>query len=202
RRRGLPSVSELAEVLAGAAADGARVSIGREGGDIVLSTDGLDRVLEHEAGDLTCVVEAGVRVRDLNERLAEHGQMLALDPPGNPTIGACIAADLSGPRRHRYGTVRDLLLGVTVVLGDGLVANAVALLWPDGLALLFEGSRRAVDAQVADACRLLGGREDDGSIWAEVARRQQEGTRHRFESLDGLGNAIVRMGPRIAYSTR
>jgi glycolate oxidase FAD binding subunit len=126
----LPSVSEIAsleeaaEVLAGAAGRGERVSIGREGGDVVLSTTGLDRVLEHEAGDLTAVVEAGVRVRDLNERLAEHGQMLALDPPGNPTVGACIAANLSGPRRHRYGTARDLVIGVTVVLADGTIASS------------------------------------------------------------------------------
>ena len=45
--------------------------------------------------------------------------MLALDPPGDPTIGACLAADLSGPRRHRYGAMRDLVIGVTVVLPAG-----------------------------------------------------------------------------------
>ena len=45
--------------------------------------------------------------------------MLALDPPGDPTIGACLAGDLSGPRRHRYGAMRDLVIGVTVVLADG-----------------------------------------------------------------------------------
>ena len=50
--------------------------------------------------------------------------MLALDPPGNPTIGACIAANLSGPRRHRYGTARDLVIGVTVVLADGTIASS------------------------------------------------------------------------------
>ena len=111
-------------MLAGAAGRGERVSIGREGGDVVISTARLDRVLEHEAGDLTAIVEAGVRVRDLNDRLAEHGQMLALDPPGNPTIGACIAANLSGPRRHRYGTARDLVIGVTVVLADGTIASS------------------------------------------------------------------------------
>ena len=111
-------------MLARAATEGTRVSIGREGGDVVLSTRRLDQVLEHEAGDLTAIVEAGVRVRDLNDRLAGHGQMLALDPPGNPTIGACIAANLSGPRRHRYGSARDLVIGVTVVLGDGLVASS------------------------------------------------------------------------------
>jgi glycolate oxidase FAD binding subunit len=126
----LPSVSEIgsvheaAGVLAGAGEEGRRVSIEREGGDVVLSTRRLDQMLEHEAGDLTAIVEAGMRVRDLNDRLADHGQMLALDPPGNPTIGACVAANLSGPRRHRYGTARDLVLGVTVVLGDGTVASS------------------------------------------------------------------------------
>ena len=126
----MPSVSEIwsvhegAEVLAAAAAGGKRVSIDRDGGDVVLSTRRLDQVLEHEAGDLTAIVEAGVRVRDLNARLADHGQMLALDPPGNPTVGACVAANLSGPRRHRYGTARDLVIGVTVVLADGTIASS------------------------------------------------------------------------------
>jgi glycolate oxidase FAD binding subunit len=126
----LPSVSEIgsvheaAEVLAAAGREGRRVSIERDGGDVVLSTRHLDQVLEHEAGDLTCIVEAGLRVRDLNDRLAEHGQMLALDPPANPTIGACVAGNLSGPRRHRYGTTRDLVIGVTVVLADGTVASS------------------------------------------------------------------------------
>ena len=46
--------------------------------------------------------------------------MLALDPPGDPTIGACLAGDLSGPRRHRYGAMRDLVIGVTVVLAGGM----------------------------------------------------------------------------------
>ncbi len=50
--------------------------------------------------------------------------MLALDPPGDPTIGACLAGNLSGPRRHRYGAPRDLVLGVTVVLADGTIASA------------------------------------------------------------------------------
>ena len=83
-----------------------------------------DRILEHEAGDLTCTVEGGIRLSALQARLAEHGQMLALDPAGDPTIGDCVLDDLHGPRSHRYGRMRDLLLGVTVVLGDGLVANS------------------------------------------------------------------------------
>jgi glycolate dehydrogenase FAD-binding subunit len=126
----LPSVSEIrsvhegAEVLAAAAERGASVSIERPGGDVEISTRRLDQVLEHEAGDLTAIVEAGIRVVELNARLEAAGQMLALDPPGNPTIGACIAANLSGPRRHRYGTARDLVIGVTVVLADGTIASS------------------------------------------------------------------------------
>ena len=89
-----------------------------------LSTEDLDRILEHEAGDLTCTVEAGIRLSTLQATLAEAGQRLALDPPGDPTIGVCLAANLSGPLRHRFGAPRDLVLGVTIVLADGTIANA------------------------------------------------------------------------------
>ena len=114
----MQSVSEVAQTVRDAADRGRSISIDE------LDLSGLDRILEHEAGDLTCTVEAGIRLSELQARLAEHGQMLALDPPGDPTIGACIAGDLAGPRSHRYGTMRDLVLGVTVVLGDGLVASS------------------------------------------------------------------------------
>ena len=115
---------EAAEVMAGASVAGTSVSIERPGGEIELRTSKLDRILEHEAGDLTCTVEAGIRLSALGEALAAHGQMLALDPPGDPTVGACLAGNLSGPRRHRYGTMRDLVIGATVVLGDGTVASS------------------------------------------------------------------------------
>jgi glycolate oxidase FAD binding subunit len=118
------SVEEAAALLAEASREGRRVSIEREGGDVVVSTRRLDRVLEHAAGDLTATVEAGIRLSQLAAVLAEHGQMLALDPPGDPTVGACIAGNLSGPRRHRYGSARDLVLGVTVVLPDGTTASS------------------------------------------------------------------------------
>jgi glycolate oxidase FAD binding subunit len=177
-------VHEAAELLQGAADEGRRVSIEREGGDVVLSTRRLDQVLEHEAGDLTCIVEAGVRVRDLNERLAEHGQMLALDPPGNPTIGACVAANLSGPRRHRYGTARDLVIGVTVVLGDGTVASSGGKVVKNvagyDLGKLFCGSegRLGLIARVAlrlhprpEASRTLGVQVRSAAEAAAVARK-------------------------------
>jgi glycolate oxidase FAD binding subunit len=118
------TVDELAGVLRDATRAGRRVSIGRAGGELELSLEKLDRVLAHEAGDLTVTVESGIRLSALRARLAPHGQELALDPPGDPTVGGCLAGDLSGPRRHRFGAPRDLLLGVTLVLADGTIANA------------------------------------------------------------------------------
>jgi glycolate oxidase FAD binding subunit len=242
----------------------------------VLSTERLDQVLEHEAGDLTAIVEAGVRLGDLDARLARHGQMLALDPPGNPTVGACVAANLSGPRRHRYGTARDLVLGVTVVLADGTIASsggkvvknvagydlgklfcgsegrlgliarvalrlhprpeatrtlvapvaspeeaqaaarailrsplapsAVDVVWPGRLAVVFEGGARAVDEQLASARALVGGAEDDGSVWEEVASRQAASLGRLLyppgelaATLASLGEAVVRVGAGVAY---
>ena len=113
------TIEEAAAFLAGAASEGRRVLIGKD-----LSTDALDRVLEHEAGDLTCTVEAGIRLSALRRRLAAAGQRLSLDPPGDPTVGTCIANRLSGPLSHRFGGPRDLVLGVTLVLGDGTVASS------------------------------------------------------------------------------
>ena len=113
------SVEQASSALRSASAAGRRLRIGRD-----LELFGLDRIIEHEAGDLTCTVEAGIRLSALNEMLGRAGQRLSLDPPGDPTVGACLAGALSGPRRHRFGTPRDLVLGVTLVLGDGSVASA------------------------------------------------------------------------------
>jgi glycolate oxidase FAD binding subunit len=118
----LPNVSELeaaSALLAEAHAERRPLRIGED-----LTTEGLDRVLEHEAGDLTCAVEAGIQLSALRRALEPHRQRLSLDPPGDPTVGACLAASLSGPLRHRFGAPRDLVLGVTLVLADGTVANA------------------------------------------------------------------------------
>jgi glycolate oxidase FAD binding subunit len=81
-------------------------------------------VLEYEPGDLTVIVEGDMRLDALQAMLAEHGQRLSLDPPGSPTLAQCLLEDLSGPLRHRFGTMRDLVLGVTVVLLDGTRASS------------------------------------------------------------------------------
>ena len=130
------SVEEASQVLRAAADDGLAVAFVGGGGklglgnpperlDLVVETRALDQVLEHAAGDLVVQAQAGVRLADLRQRLAPAGQQLALDPPEpRATLGGVVAANASGPRRLRYGTVRDLLIGITVVLADGTVARA------------------------------------------------------------------------------
>jgi glycolate oxidase FAD binding subunit len=93
--------------------------------DLVVETSGLGRIVEHAAGDLIVTAQAGVRLADLQSHLAASGQWLALDPPEpDATIGGVVATAASGPRRLRFGTPRDLLIGITVVLADGTVARS------------------------------------------------------------------------------
>jgi glycolate oxidase FAD binding subunit len=123
------SPGELIEVLATAARGGRTVTPlggGRASGmgepterpDIMLSTDRLDRVVEHRPADLTITVEAGCRLEVLAERLREQGQFVALDPYGGPghTVGGVLAAGWSGPERLAFGATRDQVLGLTVAL--------------------------------------------------------------------------------------
>ena len=65
-----------------------------------------------------------MRLGALQDALAAHRQRLSLDPPGDPTLEDCVLEDLSGPLRHRFGTMRDLLIGITVTLPDGRRASA------------------------------------------------------------------------------
>jgi FAD/FMN-containing dehydrogenase len=81
-------------------------------------------IVEHEPGDLTCIVEGGLRLRDLQAALGAHEQRFSLDPPGDPTLAECLLNDLSGPLRHRFGSMRDLVIGVEVVLPDGTRAHS------------------------------------------------------------------------------
>ncbi|MEN3611625.1 FAD-binding oxidoreductase [Plantactinospora sp. ZYX-F-223] len=93
--------------------------------DLVVETRRLTGVVEHAAGDLIVVVGAGTPLAELQHALAPAGQQLGLDDPvGGATVGGAVAVNGSGPRRMLYGTLRDLLIGVTLVRADGVVAHA------------------------------------------------------------------------------
>ncbi|NJC72988.1 FAD-binding oxidoreductase [Planosporangium thailandense] len=130
------STDEAAAILRGAAAHDLTVVVRGAGTkqdwaapprrlDLILDTRRLAGVVEHAAGDLITVVRAGTPLSDLADALAPAGQQLALDAPlPGATVGGTVAVNTSGPRRMRYGTARDLLIGATVIRGDGVVARA------------------------------------------------------------------------------
>jgi len=130
--------------------------------ELELSTERLDAVLEHNAADLTAVVQAGVALARAQATFAEAGQMLALDPPLGDgeaaTIGGVVAAGDSGPLRHRFGGPRDLLLGITVALSDGTVARSGGKVIKNvagyDLPKLFSGSFGTLGLVVQVAARL------------------------------------------------
>ncbi len=107
---------------------GSRINLGGipEQFDILLETTRLTRLLEHETADLTCDVEAGITLAALQAQLATKGQRLALDPPNaqQATIGGILASNASGPKRFRYGTARDIVIGLYVVQASGEIARS------------------------------------------------------------------------------
>ena len=131
-----PDGEGLAAALQAASRDG-RPTVLRGGGTklewgrvaprvgLVLSTARLEPRLIHRDGDLTATVGAGVTLAALNQHLAAKGQWLPVESAfDGATIGGVIACNDAGPLRHRYGTPRDLLIGVTLALADGRLVKA------------------------------------------------------------------------------
>jgi glycolate oxidase FAD binding subunit len=130
------STAEVAEVMRAAAASGltvvprgrgTKLTWGRppERVDLVVDLSRMDAVLDHAAGDLIVETQAGTPLRKVQEAVAAAGQRLAIDDPlGGSSVGGALATNLSGPGRMASGTARDLLVGVTIVRADGVVAKA------------------------------------------------------------------------------
>jgi glycolate oxidase FAD binding subunit len=113
--------------------------------DLRINLTRLNRVLEHPWQDLTCTVQAGCTWQKLQQTLALHGQFVALDPlwPERATVGGILATNDSGVLRHRYGSLRDLVIGMTLVLADGTVARC--------------GGRVVKNVAGYDLCKLVTG---------------------------------------------
>jgi len=92
--------------------------------DVLVDMTRMDAVVEHAAGDLVARVQAGAPMGDIRAALAGAGQEIALDVPAGATAGGVVASGLAGPRRLRYGSPRDLLIGITIVRADGTVARS------------------------------------------------------------------------------
>jgi glycolate oxidase FAD binding subunit len=124
-----------------------------------LSTAGLTEIVEHNAGDLTAVLQAGVPLAEAQAVFAKAGQRLALDPPdGGATVGGVVASGDTGPLRGRYGGPRDLVVGMRVALSDGTLAKSGGKVIKNvagyDIAKLFAGSFGTLGAIVEVSVRL------------------------------------------------
>jgi glycolate oxidase FAD binding subunit len=130
-----PDAAILAEMLRWADAEGltlaprgagTKLALSGVAGRAVLSTARLSGPIEHCAGDLTATVPAGATLAAVNDLLGRERQWLPLDPPARDraTIGGIVATNDSGPRRHRHGPPRDLLIGVELALANGTRCKA------------------------------------------------------------------------------
>ena len=143
---------------------------------LVLGLRRLDRILEHEPGDLTVTLEAGVTLAALQEHLGKRGQWLSLDParPEQATLGGILASNSSGPRRHLYGTCRDLLIGLTVVSAEGALikggGKVVKNVAGYDLPKLYVGSFGTLGVLVEATLRLRPRADEDWLVLASFAR--------------------------------
>src|ERR1700743_822953 len=113
--------------------------------DVIADLSRMDQVLDYAAGDLVVQVQAGVRLGQLAEVLAEKGPGLARVGPPGATVGGVVARNAAGPLRLRYGLPRDLLIGITIIRADGERAKAGGKVVKNvagyDLGKLFAGSR-------------------------------------------------------------
>ncbi|HTF11372.1 MAG TPA: FAD-binding oxidoreductase, partial [Asanoa sp.] len=217
------SIDEAAAAVAELSKQGARVRPVGAGsraewggadadGTVTVHTGGLDQIVAHNPGDFTAIVQAGVPLAALRQHLAREGQWLALDPPDlGGTVGGLVATADSGPVRHRYGGVRDLVIGITVVLSDGSVARSGGTVIKNvagyDLGKLFAGSYGTLGLVAQVALRLhplpagtatVVARTGDPALLTAAVRAM---SRHPLEAqaLDvawqaGEGRLLVRFG--------
>jgi glycolate oxidase FAD binding subunit len=156
--------------------------------DLILDTTGLDRLVEHGAGDLVVVAEAGLPVAELSATVRAAAQELVVDLPperlaGGSTVGGALSTGASGPRRLQRGGIRDLVLGATVVLADGTIASSGGKVVKNvagyDLAKLLTGAYGTLGVVVRAAFRLHPARPDRAYVeatgpLADVAARARE----------------------------
>jgi glycolate oxidase FAD binding subunit len=154
-------------------------------GAVVVGTRRLTAVLEHEPGDLTATVQAGLTVEALQQALGARGQWLPLDPPAptEATLGGVLATNAAGPRRQLYGTARDLVIGLRVVTPAGEVVRAGGRVVKNvagyDLVKLYIGALGALGIIVDATLKLRPRPEAEGGCWA------------RFGDLDTAARAAA-----------
>jgi glycolate oxidase FAD binding subunit len=173
---------------------------------IVLGLRRLDRVLEHEPGDLTATAEAGVTLDVLQAQLRRRNQWLSLDPSSadRATLGGILASNASGPRRHLYGTCRDLLIGVTIVSAEGTVirggGKVVKNVAGYDLPKLFIGSFGTLGVVVEATFRLRPLPDEDRLVVGRFERLAEAGAAARAVMASDLIPSALELADQGALS--
>jgi glycolate oxidase FAD binding subunit len=158
--------------------------------EIFLSMERMNAVREHAWQDLTCTVEAGSTWAAMQTELARHGQMVALDPlrPDRATVGGVTATNDSGALRLRYGGLRDLIIGMTIVLADGTVAKT--------------GGKVVKNVAGYDLHKLMTGSFGTLGVIASVNFRLHPMEQHTQSwTVDGDRDALAELMMRVLAST-
>lgn len=185
------SPADVVEALTAARRDGRTVVPVGSGGStgplppdgpfVALSLAGLSGIEDYEPGDLSFTARAGTTLAELDEALAPHGQWLPVDPPGAPelrTLGGVVATGLGGGLQAGYGAVRDQVLGMSVVTGDGRILRL--------------GGRVMKNVAGFDMVRLAVGSRGALAVVVSVVLRVFPRPRgERVLALDGVGTEAL-----------